>query len=436
MMTQDNTEISFIDGLDEYLSSTQAPKGWFQKRRLEGLSRFQELGVPTVKDEEWKYVNLTPLTQNKFTLKTSTQSDKVEGLQKYLGPKDINLIFINGIFSDKLSNLKEVKGLRIQTFQKAVETKNKPFEDLMQKQDAAKETVFAALNRALAQNGIFIEIEKGAVIEELLHIIHLSSANFKNGLNSPRTLIVSAKSSEATVLESHLCFSDDVVYFANALTDIFVSENATLHYCKAQKESMKAFHIGNTRVHQERNANFTGFSLMVGASITRNNLDIMLDGEGSSAILDGLYCATKSQLVDNHSAVDHRQPNCTSNQYYKGVLNEASRGVFNGKIFVRQIAQKTNSYQLNKNLLLGKEALINTKPQLEIFADDVKCTHGATIGQLNEDEIFYLQTRCISKQDAVKMLSKAFIDDIINTIQRPAIQQKLHILLEPTLAQF
>ena len=200
----------------------------------------------------------------------------------------------------------------------------------------------------------------------------------------PRTLITLDQSSEVTVLESHIAFNDQIVYFTNALTDVFIEENATLHYSKAQKESLNAFHIGQTRVCQERNSNYDGFTLTAGSKLTRNNLNIVLNGEGAGAILNALYSIYGEQHVDNHTSVDHRVPNCTSNQLYKGILNNDSRAVFNGKVFVRPIAQQTNSYQLNKNLLLGDKCRVDTKPQLEIFADDVKCTHGATIGQLDE----------------------------------------------------
>ena len=219
---------------------------------------------------------------------------------------------------------------------------------------------------------------------------------------------------------------------SNALTDIFLSENAVLHYCKSQKESLKAFHIGQTRVWQEWDSQFDGFSFMAGSLLTRNNLDIVLNGEGTGATLNALYSAGGHQHVDNHTSVDHRAPNCTSNQLYKGILNEAARAVFNGKVFVRPIAQKTNSYQLNKNLLLGKDCRVDTKPQLEIFADDVKCTHGATIGQLDEDELFYLQTRCIPKKAATQMLAQGFVEDLFSQIKSNSIHQKLNILIEPS----
>ena len=437
MITKTTDSTKFISGLEDFIKQqTQTSPAWLDKIRKESLMRFFDFGIPTVRDEEWKYTNLSSLLQHHYLIAGQEGFKPTPEFNRYCDPEGINIVFINGIFSKELSNLKnDIKGLKIQTFQEALAENPKNLQTLFEKYSSGQETTFISLNKALTKDGILIEVDKNAIIEKMIHVLHLANVSQGPGVFAPRTLVSLGKSSEATLLESHMDFSDHAVYFTDALTDIFIDENATLHYCKAQTESLKSFHIGQTRVWQERSSNFEGFSLMTGGAITRNNLDISLNGEGASALLNGLYCANGTQLVDNHTAVDHRTPNCTSNQYYKGILNGSSRGVFNGKIFVRPIAQKTNSYQLNKNLLLGQDALANTKPQLEIFADDVKCTHGATIGQLNEDELFYLQTRCISKREAIRMLSKAFIDDIIETIKNPSIRAKMNVLLEPIFAQ-
>jgi Fe-S cluster assembly protein SufD len=218
------------------------------------------------------------------------------------------------------------------------------------------------------------------------------------------------------------------------LTDIYLAPNAVCRYNQVQRESLKATHINATRVWQERDAVFDGFSLTVGGAVTRHNLDIIINGEGGQATLNGLYSVRERQHVDNHTSVDHRFPNGTSNQLYKGILNDQARAVFNGKIFVRPIAQLTNSYQLNKNLILGKDCRVDTKPQLEISADDVKCTHGATVGQLNDEEIFYLRTRAIPRSKAVEMLSHGFVDDILNKIQHPRVREHFQELVKPTLS--
>ena len=436
MTTNKDNTLSFIEGLDEQVQSlvTQTPS-WLKPLREQNLSRFSHLGIPTLKDEEWKYTNIASIVKGKYVLAKKEDFQQKDQLEKYIDRKEINIVFINGIFSSELSGLKSLPaGLRIYAWHEAMRNSEIDMQKYLSAHEINKGTAFIALNQALASDGVVIKIGDKVIIEPLIHIVHVSSSEGQGTMTLPRTLILAGKSSEATVLESHVAFSDERTYFSNAVTDIFLSENAVLHYCKAQSESQNAFHIGATRAVQERNSNLDTFSLSVGSSITRNNLDVIGNGEGTHTTLNGLYCINGKQLVDNHTSVDHRLPNCTSTQLYKGILNGESHAVFNGKIFVRPVAQQTNSYQLNKNLILGTDCRVDTKPQLEIGADDVKCTHGATIGQLDEDEIFYLETRGISKQQAVNMLARGFVDEIINTIGSESIRKKLNMLLEPTFA--
>ncbi len=425
--------ISGLENLDKTIAIQST--GWLKEFRLKNLSRFQGLPFPTVKDEEWKYTSIEPILRENYRLASGAQLTDRSLLDKITSGEECAFVFVDGVFSSELSNIKGLpKGVVLSTISDAAVNYKADIENIYKKYDPDTEAKFTALNLAAAGNGAFVKVSDKAVFEKLIHIVHITTQGRTAVL--PQSIITIGKSSEASVLETYIGFDNTLVYFTNALTDIYIAENATLHYHKAQSESLKAFHIGTTRVWQETNSNFEGFSFMVGAGIARNNLDIALTGEGINSRLNGLYCTNGTQLADNHSVVDHRQPNCTSNQLYKGVLNGASRAVFNGKIFVKPIAQKTNSYQLNKNLLLGKDARIDTKPQLEIGANDVKCTHGATIGQLNEDEIFYLQSRSIPRKTAVKMLCQGFVDDIINTIPNGTVRYKLNRLLEPTLASF
>ena len=435
MISQHDTTVSFIKELQvmaDSLQSTKSPQ-WFKKMRLAGLSQFNELGIPTVKDEEWKYTNLASLAKQTFERPTDSNLIEMDAFKAYRNDEDINIVFVNGSLSTELSNINKIpKGITISTIDEAI-TNNVPhIEKFLTKYDLANETAFVGLNEALNEAGTYISVAKKIITEGLIHIIHVTSSKSTNTVSMPRTLITLDRSSEATILESHIAFNDQIIYFTNALTDIFLGEDATLHYSKAQKESLNAFHIGQTRVSQERNSNYDGFTLTTGSQLTRNNLNIVLNGEGAGAILNALYSIYDKQHVDNHTSVDHRVPNCTSNQLYKGILNNDSRAVFNGKVFVRPIAQQTNSYQLNKNLLLGNKCRIDTKPQLEIFADDVKCTHGATIGQLDENEMFYLQTRCIPRNVATKMLVHGFVNDLFSTIKNKSIRQKVEALMQPS----
>ncbi len=435
-MTSAPTALEFVNHvgvLSESLNKEGAP-GWLKAMRRRGLSRLKEFHLPSVRDEEWKYTDISALTACVYALSTSAQLREKEAFSDYCNGGDINIVFVNGFFSKDLSNIQAVpSGVVAMPLQDMEETSAASFQELFSKEKLKREDAFIALNEALARNGIYIRMDENVILRQLIHIIHVTSTAGEMILTAPRTFLRLGRSSEVTILESHVSFLDDNPYFTDALTDISLEENAVLHYCKAQKESLKAYHIGTTRVQQDRNSVFDGFSLAAGGALTRHDLHVTVNGEGANARLNGFYSVSGSQHVDNHTCVDHCVPQGTSNQLYKGILQGSGRAVFNGKILVRPIAQKTNSYQLNKNLLLGKDCRVDTKPQLEIFADDVKCTHGATIGQLNEDEIFYLQTRCIPRKTAVKLLVRGFADDLLNTVHNPSVYQKLNKLLEPAL---
>ena len=400
---------------------------WLKDIRREAQQRFEELGLPTAKNEEWKYTNLSPLKETPFTFVEEPSTGKHSVLEDYLHPGDINIVFVNGVYTQELSNITKLPaGIQVLEIDKALEFDPKLKESFAQ--NLKSHDALEAFNQAYFSNGAYVKIDDKIVSEGLIHIVHLTDLSREHGAFSPRNFIVLGESSEAQVLETYLGFCDQR-YFLNTVTEIFLEQNSKLRYCKAQAEGSQAFHIGATRIRQERDSLFDAFSLSTGSKLTRNNLTVFLDGEGAHATINGLYALKGQQHVDNHTAIYHIPPNCTSNQFYKGILTEKSHGVFNGKIFVRKEAQKTNSYQLNKNLLLSEDCHVDTKPQLEISADDVKCTHGATIGQLDEDELFYLQTRAIGKREAIRMLSRGFAEDILNYIQSPSIRQKLDQLL-------
>lgn len=435
MTVQTESPAPLISAFEQYheTAARQFP-AWFNQFRQHSYNNLLEIGFPTVKNEEWKYTNLTALAKTSFDIISDPKLKEAKELDQYLSKNEINLVFVNGSFSKELSSYKNLpQGLTILPFSEALEKNQTEIEKRISRYEAKSENYFLSLNQVLVQDGLFIRLDKNTSVEKVIHILYVNNPGNKKAVFSHRNMIIGDKLSEATVLETHLSFSTTDTYLSNSLTDIYLEDGAILHHTRAQKESMNAFHVSNIRVWMERNAHFDGLSTMTGSSITRNDLNIILNGEGSEAILNGLYLLNDKQHADNHTLVEHRAPNCQSNQYYKGILNGSSHGVFNGKIHVFPIAQQTNSYQLNKNLLLGKNCLIDTKPQLEIFADDVKCTHGATIGQLNEEEIFYLQSRGISREAAVKMLARGFVDDLLNTVKSESVNTKLHALLEESL---
>ncbi len=412
------------------IAGASAP--WLKEIRGNAWSRFAELGIPTTRHEEWKYFNLAALSTGRFHLPGTIELADVKELQIYLSPEDVNIVFVNGVFSQKLSSMGQLpKGIEIVRLS---EIKNvEEIRDFFTRSTPNDPEPFVSLNTAMHQDGVAIRVADKAIVEQIIHIVHVSTGDLQDAALFPRTFLTVGKSAQISVLESFAGLSD-VKYFINPVTDIHLGENAVLNYYKAQIENSKAIHVGAMRIWQERNSQLEAFTLAAGAQMARNNISVLSQGEGTDSIVDGLYILSDTQVVDNHTLIDHQQPNCTSHQLYKGILNDASHAVFNGKIFVQPIAQKTNSYQLNKHLVLGKQARVDTKPQLEISADDVKCTHGATIGQLNEDELFYLQTRSIGREDAVRMLSRGFVDDILDKLRNQTIRQKLGKLLSRKIA--
>jgi len=419
-----------IDGLDPYQSKLDSTSSaWLKAFRQKSFNQWAEISMPTVKEEEWKYSSLVDVLNRRFQIATRHQLIEDKQFNNYRDKADINIVLVNGVLWGELSDLKSLpQGLTVMSLNAALAQNNTEIQDTISKLTPNDSKAFLWMNQALFLDGVSIKVAKGAVIERLVHIIHVTSAILPDTIVFPRSFISVEDAAEVNILESHISF-EPVPYLSNAVTDMRIGQDAIVGYCKAQAESQQAVHIGTTRIWQEKASTLDSFAFNNGGQFTRNNLSILIKGEGTNTIMNGLYGLDGEQHVDNHTLLDIQFPNCTSYQLYKGLLNGKSRAIFNGKIYVHAIAQKTNAYQLNKHLLLGKEARVDTKPQLEIFADDVKCTHGATIGQLSQEEIFYLQSRCINQQMAIQLLSKGFIDDIINTIKNDSIRGKLSRLL-------
>ncbi len=424
-----------LDNLkDESQKRIDSSLPWLAQIRKNSWERFAEIGIPTTRHEEWKYFNLSGLSSLVQGVIPEAVSSDAKRIEEYQDQADINIVFINGVFSAQFSNLKNLpNGVSVAPLSAVLDKRTDEIKDLFKKTSVNDPEPFVSSNTSLFKDGAYIRLDDKAIVTKVIHVLHVVNPSSPNLAVFSRSVIVTGKSAQASVLETFVGLKDEA-YFVNPVTDIHVGENTILNYYKAQADGAKAVHIGAVRVSQDANSQLEAFSLAIGSRMARNNISVASNGEGTDSILDGLYVLGTNQEVDNHTLIDHRQPNCTSHQLYKGILNDQSHAVFNGKIFVQPIAQKTNSYQLNKHLLLGKESRVDTKPQLEIFADDVKCTHGATIGQLNEDEIFYFQTRCISKEDAVKMLSRGFVDDILDKLRDQNVRQKLSRLLSKKIA--
>lgn len=399
----------------------------FHQLRKAAISKFSELGFPTTRNEEWKYTNVSPILEHKFKLLQEPVGLTKKDIQPFLfeGLEENVLVFINGKFSEELSKIQsDASGLIIGSLKDAMNHHTSIVNQHLGSYISFEDESFTALNTAFTNEGAFIYVPENMVVETPIHLLNLSDSQDSDLISHPRNLFIAGKSSQVQIIESFHALSD-ATYFNNLVTEVFVDENAIVDHLKIQEESRHAFHVSNTQVHQQSNSVYTSVNIDLGGSLVRNNLSVQLNGKNCESHLFGFYLGTGTQHIDNHTFIDHAMPHCFSNELYKGILDEKARGVFNGKILVRQDAQKTNALQSNKTLLLTNDAQINAKPQLEIFADDVKCTHGATIGQLDDEALFYLRARGISEEMAGAMLRHAFISDVLENVKIDAVRQRL-----------
>jgi Fe-S cluster assembly protein SufD len=410
--------------LQEYKTfAPSASKSIESSVREESIKQLGEMGIPSMKMEEWKYTNLKSILETPFT--TNTTSEISKDAIHYYNIDAYRLVFVNGILNTNLSDTKGLEDFATLTsiadadaavVKKYINTFN-PFHDGL-----------LASNLAFATNGVFLNVKKGKTVPKPIVAYFISDTTKGPVLVQPRNLIVLEQASSVKWIESFQSIGNDIS-FTNICSEFFLHLDANLEQYKFQQENDKAYHVGNSQVvHLEKSTSFAGTYTWSGA-LVRNNLNIHLGAEYCEAHLYGLYLGNGSQHIDNHSLVDHAKANCYSNELYKGILNGESKGVFNGKIWVQKDAQKTNAFQSNKTVLLSQKATMNTKPQLEIFADDVKCSHGATVGQMDESALFFLRARGIPEAQAKVLLMQAFSDDVLNKISIPALQEEISAII-------
>lgn len=395
---------------------------WLRERRRQAIVRFRDLGFPSPREEDWKYTNVAPIATAGFEPFADEIFEPVDPVAlDPFAPGDetwTRLVFVNGQFSSKLSSRGALPpGVRVGSLAEALAS-----EGAALKPHLAAHTrdgdVFTALNTGLFQDGAFVAIPEGAAVEAPIHLVFLSAAQ-ESGVQAmaqPRTLVVAGRRSRATIVE-HYAGLNRAVYFTNAVTEVVLEDGAFLDHYKVQEESLKAYHIGTLQLWHGGDTTFTSNSIALGGQLVRNTLRVCFEAEGGTCTLNGLYVVGGRQHVDHHITVDHARPRCASRQLYKGVLDGTSRGVFNGRIIVRRAAQKTDAHQANKNLLLADGPQVYSKPWLEIFADDVKCTHGAADGQLAEEALFYLRSRGLGDAAARTLLTYGFANEVIERIR-------------------
>jgi Fe-S cluster assembly protein SufD len=401
------------------------------RTRQAAIERFAALGFPTLDDEEWRFTPLAPLTRTAFRLEESQPAVTPEQLER-VAPStgdSSRLVFVNGRFAPALSSLRQLPpGTVVRSLADAFTTHRELVEEHLTRHADFEAAAFTALNTAFVRDGAFVHLPAGKVVEEPIHLVFVGTAPGGPVVAHPRTLIVAGAGSSARVVESYVGTGEDV-WFTNAVTEVVLGDRAVVDHCKVQRESRRSFHVHTLQVKQGHGSTFSTHSVTLGGGLVRNEVNAVLDAERCECTLNGLYLGSGSQLIDNHTRIDHARPNCASHELYKGILDGKARGVFNGKIYVHPDAQKTDAKQTNQTLLLSEDAVINTKPQLEIYADDVKCTHGATVGQLDANAVFYLRSRGLGLEEARALLTFAFANDIIGRIRVSPLRAELEDLL-------
>jgi len=421
--------------VENYLEKYQSLKlHEFPVHQDKAIAFFSRLGFPTLKNEEWKYTNVAPIIGKNYSMEfPSVQLTSEEILRQFpFSENGICIVLENGRLNKNASRFDgETKGIVIGSL---TELKNNSSVQKHYNLYAdVQEDAFAALNTAFVNDGLVILISEGQKIEKPVYIFQVASSNEDAVISHRRLLVIAERNSSAKI--SCIAFSknENTESFSNAVMEIVTEENASLEFDLLQDENEKSFQICGTHVYQEANSVFSINTISLGGAILKNKLHIKLDGLNCETHMHGLYVAGGSQLIDNHTGVYHAKPHCNSNELYKGIIGGKAHGVFNGKIFVEKDAQKTNAYQSNKNVLLSNDAVINAKPQLEIFADDVKCTHGATTGQMDDEALFYLRSRGINEADAKALLNLAFANDILNNISLLEFSDYISSLVESKL---
>jgi len=395
---------------------------WLELVRNSGMDRFEHLGFPSVREEDWKYTNLAALAKENFV--PAIQDSVVRDVSQFAYPETegAHLVVVNGFLREDLSQTSGLgDAVAVDLFSAAADARyNKIIRKYLARNAGYHNNGLTALNTAFLQSGVFLWIPKNVKVERPLQITFV--ADGEQSASFPRVLVVAEENSSATLIES---FVGEGRYFTNAIVEVVVKDGAQFEHYRLQRESKDAFHASTSSVELGRASRYYTTSINLGAQLSRHDISVVMDHEGAETSVDGLYMVDSDQHTDTHSVIDHKQPHCNSHQLYKGILDGNGRAVFNGKIFVREGAQKTDAMQTNKNLLLSDKARVDTKPQLEIYADDVKCAHGAAIGQIDPEELFYLETRGIGPELGRNLLTYGFAEEVIAKIKIESIRSKL-----------
>lgn len=409
----------------QYESLNGSAPAWVRRLRTAGMARFTALGLPTTKLEDWKYTDVSPIARIPFGGAVSESAAAADLVARYSLAPGPRLVFVNGRYNESLSTVAGLAaGVQVGPLGNAFEEHAGILEPHLARVADLESQSFIALNTAFLQDGAFVHLRRGAIADHPIHLLFVSlPAAGAPSASHPRVLVVAEEGSEAVIVEDYV--GDGGVYLSNAVSEIVVGDDAKIDHYKLQREGAEGFHLATVDAKQGRDSRFRSYVLSLGASLARVAIQATMDAEGGECVFDGLYMANHRQHVDHQTCIDHRKPRCTSRELYKGVLDGNAKGVFSGKVYVRPDAQKSDAQQMNNNLLLSDDARIDTKPQLEIFADDVKCSHGATIGRLDDAALFYFRSRGIDAKTARDLLIRGFANQLISRMPSEPVRAQV-----------
>jgi len=410
---------------------------WLRKLRQDAFARFCEAGFPNTHDEDWRFTNVSAIAQTAFRL---TRNRRVRLSRQELEPYQVagvacQLVFVNGHFARELSLLGKLpNGVKVSSLVGEISSNSEAIEQHLGRYLDIRRDAFCALNTAFVEDGAYVHIPRGTLVEEPIYLLFVSTADDAPAMSHPRNLIVAEEDSQATFVEDYVSLDGGAV-FCNTVTELVAGDDSVLSHYMIEREHKEAFNISTLRIQQGRSTNVVSHSVLLGGTLVRNNVHPVLAGEGGECLINGLFIGNGRQHLDNYMLVEHASPRCSSRQFYNGILDGHAHGVFHGRIIVHKDAQKTDAKQTNRNLLLSDDAQIDTKPQLEIYADDVKCTHGATIGQIEGDALFYLRSRGIDEVSARKLLLFAFASECLDRMKQGPVRKHVEGLINHCLFQ-
>jgi Fe-S cluster assembly protein SufD len=432
---------SYLDSFTEFEKRVAGHnQAWLRALRQDAFALFCATGFPTTHDEDWRFTNVSAIAQTAFELpQDGSVNLTAHDVAPYRLPgASCQLVFVNGHFAPKLSELGSLPdGVIVASLADKLASDARRLQPHLGRYLNLQRDAFCALNTAYLQDGAYISIRRGTVVEEPVYLLFISTVSSRPTMTHPRNLIVAEEDSQATIVEDYVSLPSgktaNGAIFSNAVTELLAGDNSVISHYMIEREHARAFNISTLRLQQGRSSAVTSHSILLGGGLVRNNVHPVLNGEGADCLINGLFIGNGHQHVDNYMLVEHASPHCNSRQFYNGILDGQSRGVFHGRIIVHKDAQKTDAKQTNRNLLLSDSAQIDTKPQLEIYADDVKCTHGATIGQIEEDALFYLRSRGMDEASARRLLLFAFANECLDRMKPGALRTRIESLILQSL---